>query len=496
MSHKRLFALITAVIGVLLLSLSLAAAQEATPTASPPSDSGDPVREGVAVTVYNQGTALIKDRRSFNFDAGENIINFTDVAATIDATSVSFKSLTDPANTFVLEQNFVYDLVDSSALLARYLDEIIVVTMMDGTVYTGQLLSGRNGDIILKLESEEVVVLSLAEARDVRFPQLPDGLITRPTLRWLVQAGEAGTQQVELTYLAGGMSWTADYNVLLATDNRSLDLNGWVTLTNTSGTGYRDAQLKLVAGDVNRIVTDIYEEEMAFDRAMPAPTAAQSVEQREFFEYKLYEVQRPVTVGNNETKQVEFVSSAAVPATTFYVYDGSLPFYGYGSPIRDQYYGTSGVTTVGSYLEFSTGEENGVNADLPAGRVRVYQQDTDGAALLVGENTIQHTPKGESLQLYLGNAFDLVGERIQTDFQIVSSTVIQETYEIRLRNRKEDQMVEIRVPERLLRWSDWEILNSSHDFTKLDSSTVEFRVEVPPQGETIITYTVQYVFPY
>jgi hypothetical protein len=495
MSVKRIFTLIGAL--VLIFSLSLTAAQEATETDEPQIVEEATEREGVSLTVYNQGTALVKDRRTFTFESGENLINFTDVAATIDATSVSFRSLTDPDNTYVIEQNFVYDLVDSAALLARYLDETIVVTMWDGTQYTGQLLSGRNGDIILRLEEGEVIVLRLSETRDVRFPQLPDGLITRPTLRWLVQAGEAGEQEVELTYLAGGMSWVADYNVLLGDESATLDLDGWVTLTNTSGTGYRDAQVKLVAGDVNRIETDYYDGDMIFDEeVMPMAAPTRGVEQREFFEYKLYEIQRLVTVGNNETKQVEFVSSAGVPATTFYVYDASTPFYGYGSPVRDQYYGTTGVTTVGSYLEFSTGEENGVNADLPAGRVRVYQEDTDGAALLVGENTIEHTPKGESLQLYLGNAFDLVGERIQTEFEIVSPMVIRETYEIRLRNRKEDQTVQIRVPERLTRWSEWEILESSAEYTRLDSSTIEFNVEVPPQGETVITYTVQYTFPY
>lgn len=505
MTHKRLFALFAApcaaALVILALSLSLTAAQDTAQTATEePTAEADtnnqPLAEGVSVTVYNQGTALIKDRRSFDFATGENIINFTDVAATIDATSVSFKSLTDPDGTYVIEQNFVYDLVDSSALLARYLDQVVVVTMLDGTPYTGQLLSGRNGEIILRLESGEVVVLSLSEARDVRFPELPDGLITRPTLRWLVEAAAEGTQQVELTYLAGGISWIADYNVLLSANNQSLDLNGWVTLSNTSGTTYPDALLKLVAGDVNRVI-DRFDEEVLFEGdMMAAPQAARGgVEQREFFEYKLYEIQRPVTIGNNETKQVEFVSSAASPSTTFYVYDGSVPFYGYGSPVRDQYYGLTGVTTVASYLEFSTGEESGVNADLPAGRVRVYQQDTDGAALLIGENTIEHTPKGESIQLYLGNAFDLVGERIQTDFEIVSTMVVRETYEIRLRNRKEDQTVEIRVPERLTRWSEWEILESSHDFTQTNSSTIEFRVEVPPQGETVITYTVQYSFP-
>jgi hypothetical protein len=321
-------------------------------------------------------------------------------------------------------------------------------------------------------------------------------LITRPTLRWLVQSEQGGTQEVELTYLTGGLSWTADYNVLLNTDNSALDLNGWVTLNNTSGATFHDAQLKLVAGDVNRL-PDV--QARAFDQAEMGLAIAQApapaVEQREFFEYQLYEVARHVTVADNETKQVEFVTAANVPAHTFFVYDSSAPFYGYSYQITDQYYGQSGITDVQNYLEFTTGEESGVGADLPAGRIRVYQEDLDGAALLIGENSIDHTPEGEDITIYLGNAFDLVGERTQTNFQLISGNVLEETYEIRLRNRKDDETVEIRVPERLFRWSNWEILQASTDYTQLNSSTIEFRVDVPPGGETVISYTVRYTWP-
>lgn len=475
-----------------LASLTLSAAAQDTPTPEP-----EPLQpDGVSITVYNQGTALVQDRRTFPLEAGESVLNFTDVASTIDATSVNIKSLTDPDGTVVLEQNYVYDLVDTSALLKRYIDEQISVTMSDGTVYTGVLLSGAYGDIILREENGQVVVLHSAEARDVRFPALPDGLITRPTLRWFLDSVAGGEQQLELTYLAGGMSWTADYNFLLGPDNTDLDVTGWVTVTNTSGTTYHDAQLKLIAGDVNRVQEQfadaLYMEDRAMAMAAPAPEAA--VEQREFFEYQLYEVARRVTLNSNETKQVEFVSETGVPATTFYVYDGGYAFYGYYSPIADMSYGQTGITTVGTYLEFTTDEDGGLGADLPAGRIRVYQQDIDGSALLIGENRIEHTPEGEDIQIYLGNAFDLVGERVQLSFNQLSRDVYQETYEIRLRNRKDDETVEIRVPERLFRWSNWEILNSSHEFTKTDSASIEFRVDVPPGEETVITYTVQYVF--
>lgn len=465
---------------VLLLAAAAAGAQDAP-------------QPGVSLTIYNRGTALVQDRRTFELQAGVSTLDFTDVAATIDPTSVSFKSLTDPAGTIVLEQNYVYDLVDSAALLRRYLDEQIQVTTEDGTVYAGQLLSGRGSEIILRQDDGQVAVVRLDKARDVRFPALPEGLITRPTLRWLLQS-VGGAQQVELTYLAGGMNWSADYIVLLANGGGSLDLNGWVTLTNTSGTSYADAQVKLVAGDVHRVSM-----EQAQLVGGPADGAGDDdtpqVEQRDIFEYKLYEIQRPVTVANNETKQVEFVTSAGVPATTFYVYDAGSPFYGYYGPVTDQYYGQTGITTVQNWLEFSTGEDGGANADLPAGRIRVYQEDVDGAALLIGENTLDHTPKGEKVQLLLGNAFDLVGERAQTSFQFIARNVIEETYEIKLRNRKEDQAVEIRVPERLFRWSNWEVLSASDAYTRLNAWTIEFRATVEPGQEKVITYTVRYTWP-
>jgi len=483
---KRLVGLF--IVGIVLLAISIiVGAQEGTAPES-----------NVSVTVYNQGTALIQDRRTFTLQQGVNTVDFTDVASSIDATSVSFTSLTDPIGTYVLEQNYIYDLVGTSALLQRYIDQTIEVTVMalsgENQVFRGQLLSG-SGDIILREESGQVVAISYGTVVNIRFPELPEGLITRPTLRWLLYSGLVGDQEVELTYLTYGLNWTADYILLLNTDNTALDLNGWVTLTNTSGTSYQNAQLKLIAGDVNRLPETVQYDYAVMEQAAAPTAAVGGVEQRQFSEYQLYEVERLVTINNNETKQVEFVTGTGIAATQYFVYEGSQPFWGYYSPIMDQYYGQTGVTDVQIYLEFSTGEESGLGRDLPAGRVRVYQEDIDGSALLIGENTIDHTPEGEDVNLYIGNAFDLVGEHNQKDFQLVSSTVLQETYEILLRNRKDDQTVEIRVPEHLFRWSNWQILNSTYPYTQLDASTIEFRVQVEPGQEVAISYTVQYSWP-
>jgi hypothetical protein len=450
----------------------------------------------VSLTIYNQGTSLVRDRRTITLENGQNTLDFTDVAARIDASSVTFRSITDPNGTLVLEQNYLYDLVGGSALLRRYLDEKIEITTEDGERLSGHLLS--TGDIILRLADGQVVHTTQDKIRDIRFPNLPGGLITRPTLRWLLQSSTAGEQDIELTYLTGGLNWSADYNLLLATDNQSFDLNGWVTFENISGASYTDAQVKLIAGDVKRLPDpNIAQRRLSLDMARGMAAPAPQVEQREVFEYQLYEIGRAVSVANNETKQVEFITRHGTPAQTFYIYDASSWIglrYG-GEPYLESNYGFADVRNVKTFITFSTGKEAGLDADLPAGRMRVYQNDTDGSAVLIGENPIKHTPKGEEVRFELGNAFDLVGERKQTNFRQLSKNVIEETHEIRLRSRKETQRVEIRVPERLFRWSNWEILASSDPYTKLNASTIEFRVTVGPGEEKVITYTARYNWP-
>ena len=461
---------------------------ERTPTA-------EASESGVALTIYNQGTALVRDRRQFAFQPGVNDLDFSDVAALIDPTSVLFKSLSDPGGTQVLEQNYEFDLVGSAALLEKYLDETISVVTEDGKVHSGTLLSGR-GDIILRTPAGEVSVIQAASVRELSFPELPDGLITRPTLAWKVLAEKAGRQDIEVTYLTGGMSWAADYVLLLDKDEGAIDLDGWISLSNTSGATFQDALLKLIAGDLQRLQELGYAADALEAEKAAMPTAA-PVEQREFFEYHLYEIPRPVTVRDNESKQIEFVSAAGVPAGKFFVYDGLqcrqnywyCTFQGYAQ--TDPSYGIASNPKVMVMVEFDTEE---VDADLPRGRVRVYQEDVDGAALLIGEDTIDHTPKGEQVRLYVGDAFDIVGERIQTDFTRPTDHSLEEGFRITLRNHK-DEPVEVRVVEHLFRWSDWQVLTASDDYTKLDSSTIEFRVPVPANGEHTLTYLVRYTWP-
>ncbi|HUS84253.1 MAG TPA: DUF4139 domain-containing protein, partial [Anaerolineales bacterium] len=344
-------------------------------------------------------------------------------------------------------------------------------------------------------DRNEVKVIA-GNVQEVSFPELPEGLITKPTLVWHLLAGQAGPQDVEITYLTGGISWQADYVVLLNSEDNGIDLDGWVTLNNTSGAAYKDAQLKLIAGDLQRLPqSGLAADEIYFESERAA--GAEQVEQREFFEYHLYEIPRPVSVKDNETKQIEFVSASNVPAEKFFVYDGLQCRNNYwycrysGYPQTDASYGIASNPKVMVMLEFDTDK---VDADLPRGRVRLYKEDVDGAALLIGEDAIDHTPKGENLRLYIGDAFDIVGERIQTDFRRPSEKRLEEDFEITLRNHK-DEDVEIRVVEHLFRWSEWKILHSNADYTKLDSSTIEFRITLPANGETTLTYGVRYFWP-
>jgi len=448
--------------------------------------------EGVELTVYNQNLALVRDLRDLTLKAGVNEVKFTEVAALIDPTSVRFRSLTDPAGTSVLEQNYEYDVVGTSKLLQKYVDQQITVVTEDGTTYEGYLLSGAQ-DLILGSAPTggAVSVVKLSTVREIKFPSLPEGLLTKPTLVWKVQAEKAGTHQSEVTYMTSGINWYANYVAVVNEKDDGLSLNGWVTLDNQSGATYEDAKLKLIAGDVHRVTPAREDRDYAVPTAAPSGAEKAFVEQA-FFEYHLYTLQRPATIKDQQTKQIEFVSASEVTAIKFYVYDGALMgSWRYYSPIMDQGYGTQSNPKVYVMLEFVNAASNGLGIPLPKGVVRVYKENPAGGAEFIGEDEIDHTPKDERILLYLGDAFDLVGERKQTNFLRPGDRTIEESYEIKLRNHK-DEDVEIRVVERMFRWSEWTILQASHEYEKKDSRTIEFRVKVPKDGEVTVTYTVRY----
>jgi len=522
MFTKKLSALM---LGVLLLALLLGpssngfvSAQEATPTpteepteapeqpteteeAAPPEEAaadeevaaeeaapeplGDEER-AVALTVYNQDLGLVKDLRSLALEEGRNEVRFTDVPSAIDPTSVHVSAA--EAEIVFLEQNYEYDLVSSRKLLQKYIDLDISLTTTQGQTITGTLLSGAD-DIILATE-DGIRVIRLSEVQEFAFPELPEGLITRPTLVWLVDAATGGTIPVQVTYLTNGITWRADYIAMLTGDDTAMDLTGWVTVDNRSGATYPDAKLKLVAGEVNVV----REQEMVKElMARPmAEAAAPAVTEREFFEYHIYEVERPVTVRNNQTKQIEFVQVAGVPVDKILVYEpipGLRPIYGSG--ISDRGYGVSSDKTVQVRIELVNDEESGLGIPLPKGIVRVFKEDVDGGAEFVGEDSIDHTPKDETISLLLGEAFDVVGERIQKAYQQRGDREVIETIEITLRNHKAEDIT-VHVIEHLYRAQDAEITDATLEYEMLDASTVQFLVDVEADGEVTFEYTVDY----
>ncbi len=406
-----------------------AAAQEGQPSAK---------RSSVDLTIYNQNLALVREERPIVLTRGTGHLIIPDVPATIDGTSVHFRSLTDPGGVRVLEQNYQYDLVHQARLLEKYLGKEVEFVRIDpdtrksytakgrllatgfrsqlqpgsGTGYAGEggMIAEINGKIELNPDGRLVL------------PSLPEGLILRPQLDWLVSADRGGTQNAEISYLAGQLSWSADYVALLASDAAKLDLTAWVTINNYSGTSFKNAGLKLVAGDVN-VVREQFRGGLLMAKSMDVAAAAQpQFQQSDLFEYKMYSLQRKTDVNDQETKQVEFASGAGIPSRRVFIYDGLADqwrIYRNNPSYRTQSsFGQQSNTKVGSYVTFRNDEKGGLGIPLPKGKVRVYQRDADGKEQFIGEDAIDHTPRGEEVRLYLGNAFDIVGERAQKESRV------------------------------------------------------------------------------
>lgn len=447
------------------------------------------------------GYAMVRHERNVNLDTGRTSIKFTDVAALIDPTTVTFASLTDP-RTRVLEQNFQFDLVSTQKLLLKYIDRPITVEQANGdqkTTVTGTLLSAIDG---LVLKDKDGTIHALPSYSAVRFPELPGGLNTRPTLVWNISTPKGGDHKTRVTYQTGGVTWWADYNLIFneGKDANSglLDLSAWVSVINQSGATYNDAQLKLIAGDVNRAQPSPVPMMME-KRALAAASVAQDAAgfaQKEFFEFHLYTLGRRTTLPNNSTKQIELFDQAKqIPAKRTLVYYGLAMPYQYPNPMTDRNLGAQSSKKVDVYLEFKNDKQFGLGVPLPAGRMRVSQLDTaDNSLEFIGEDTIDHTPKDEKVLVKLGSAFDVVGERKQVDFAIDSKARwMEEEIEIKLRNHK-TQPVEVIVKENLYRWSTWKISTKTHEFEKVDARTIHFPVKVAKDGEAVLRYRVRYTW--
>lgn len=442
------------------------------------------------------GYAMVRQDRDVQLASGRSALRFSDVAGLIDPTTVTFTVPAEPG-VRVLEQNFQFDLVSTPKLLLRYLDREITVERAVGneiSTVTGTLLAAGDG---LVLRSADGSVHALNGYSAVKFPELPGGLITQPTLVWELYSPLAGTQRARVTYQTGGITWWADYNVVFNEGRNPneglLDLSAWVSVINQSGATYKDARLKLVAGDVNRVQpkadTRRFVEEMAVAAAPPPPGFAEKA----FDEFHLYTLGRTTTLPNNSTKQIELFDRAKqIPARRLLIYD-ALGSPAFGSPYMERDPGFAANTKVESYLEFRNDAASGLGVPLPAGRVRVSRLDSaDGSLEFVGEDAIDHTPKDETVRLKLGNAFDVVGKRRQVDYKIDSKARwIEEEIEITLRNHKA-QAVEVQVREPMYRWSNWKVLEHSQDYEKDSARLIHFTATVPKDGTTVIRYRVHY----
>jgi len=445
------------------------------------------------LTIYNQNLGLVKDKRKIEIGKGEQKIEFTDIAAQIDPTSVHFKSLTAPDKCYVLEQNFEYDLINREKLLQKYIGQEIELERRFGKdnekkeVVKGILLSTSGG---LTIKSGEKILVN--PSGEISLSKLPEGLILKPTLTWLLQNDFPGEHKIEVNYLTNGINWTADYVIVTDKKDKNIDLTGWITIDNKSGATYKNAKLKLIAGDINRITQYDTLKKDFYETKITALAQAPQFEEKTFFEYHMYTLQRKTTIRDNETKQIEFISKSDIPVKKLYIYDGSkLKFYGYQEWIRtDKNYGSQSNKKVAIMFEFKNSKENNLGLPLPKGRIRVYKEDTDNLLEFIGEDSIEHTPKDEEIRIYLGDAFDIIGDRKQIDFRS-GNDWCEESFKIAIRNHKEEQ-VEVCVIEKLYRWKNWKIINKSHDYEKKDSRTIEFKITVDKNSETVITYTVKY----
>lgn len=444
--------------------------------------------EGVNLTVYNQNFALVKDTRSMDLQKGVSEVRFDDVASQIEPASVHFTSLTAPLECVIQEQNYEYDLVSAWKLLSKYIDKKVKILTEGGSVYEGVLLSYDDNNIVISNDTDKSLnMISRSEnIKDIEFTELPEGLITKPTLMWKIANDKAGKHLAEVSYLTNGINWLCDYVVVTDANDKNIDLSGWVTIDNRSGVTYKNAGLKLIAGDVHRVVKDDIDYNMGRRKSMAvAEAAAPQFDEKSFFEYHMYTLQRRTTVKNNQTKQISLLNAAAVPVTKLFIYDPSE--YGW-------YYYHEGQSTKGQKVkvkvEVKNSQDNHLGMPLPKGKVKVYKKDTDGKLEFIGEDSIDHTPKDEKVRLYLGDAFDVVGERKRMDFKQYGHTC-DETIEISLRNHKNED-IEVTVVEHLWRYTNWNITSKTHEFTKKDAQTVEFKVAVPKNSEIKLTYSVHY----
>jgi len=465
---------------LLLLAFSCAWAQPPSAPAAATAETTIADQVDIAVTAYTAGLALVRDARKLSLPTGEIDLRFSDVAQQIRPETVSLRSVSAPGSVAVIEQNYEFDLISPAKMMEKYVGKKVALVNFSKEIgferVEAELMSVNEGPIY-RIGGE----IFLGHPGNVVLPEIPENLIARPSLIWRV-ANEAAEQTVEAAYLTGGIGWKADYVLTLARDEQSLGLNGWVTLTNQAGATFNNAMVKLVAGEVN--LAPQPKVMMALDyAAQAAPAMAPMPREEAFGEYHLYTLPRRTTIRQNQTKQVALLAAEGVKAAKRYEFRGQEFYYMQIIPPPQER-----NEPVVVFLEFRNDKANNLGIPLPGGVMRVYQEDQDKMLQFSGEDSIKHTPKDEKVSLRLGNAFDVKGERIQTDFRQVAPNVNESAYKITLRNHKQQDIV-VEVVEPVP--GDWEVLQSSHPYEKKDSRTIVFKVPVPRDGEVVVEYRVR-----
>ena len=440
----------------------------------------------LSVAVYNSNIALVRDVRQLQLPAGSFRLKFMDIAATVNPATVHFRSLAEPDKLGVIEQNYEYDLLEPAKLLNKYVGKEVTIVrsyIENNTTkheeIRATLLANNNGPV-WKIGNEIVTGLF---GESYRFPEVPANLYDRPTLLMSLENSGSRKQTIETSYLANNLSWNADYVLTVGRDDKAADMDGWVTLVNNSGTAFHNAKLQLVAGDLNRLpAKDQYRAMEAMAKAQSAPAAPQ-FQQENFSEYHLYSLARRTSVEDKESKQISLLEGSGVPVEKLFVVNGQSFYYrnaqNPGSPLKDP---------VMVFYKFKNEEKAGLGIPLPAGNIRVYQKDSKGGLLFIGEDHIDHTPKDEFVTVKIGNAFDLVAERKQTDFKKIADRVYEMEFAITLRNHK-DTPVTIQVNEPI--GGDWEMLSSTYEAKKTDAFAAQFNVPVKANGESVLKYRVR-----
>ncbi|HYF02753.1 MAG TPA: DUF4139 domain-containing protein [Patescibacteria group bacterium] len=450
--------------------------------------------KGVSLTIYNQNFGVVREQREVVLKNGKNVLRFEDVAALIDPTSISFKSLTSPKDVAVREQNYQYDLLNPTAILNKSVGKRIRfrqpkagggIDILEGILLNPPDVAMERGGsynqgLVIRLDNGQILLNPVGE---VVLDELPDGLVSRPSLLWNIDSDRAGTHTAEVSYMTNGMTWKSDYVAVVNDDESKVDLTGWVTLDNRSGATYRDAQLQLMAGDVRRVQE---EQDMGYPVADGVAVETRSAkapqfQEESFFEYHLYTLDGKTTIQNNETKQQTLMTASNASVMRKLVFENGGHYY-------RPYGGNPNQNKVKVKLELKNSQENNMGMPLPKGKVRVYKKDVRGNMQFIGEDLIDHTSKDEEVRLYIGDAFDVVGERKQMDYRNISDRVNETTYEVTLRNHK-NTATPVTIIEHA--YGDWEVTKSSHKHTKTDGNTLEFVVDVPKDGTVKVTYTIR-----